>query len=257
MVYNGRSDEVTEETYMGRLEGKVAIITGGAKGQGAVEVELFANEGATVVFGDVLDDEGRKVEARVAELGVRVEYIHLDVTSEEDWQQAVDLAESKYGSLDILVNNAGITMRHQELEITSEDWDRVMDVNAQGGVPGNQVCRPRDASGRRRLDSQHILDSRYGGTNPGFARLRGVEGRRARVHEVHCRPLGCRQDKGQLHTSGPHRHGHDPGDRLGRTPTSRSSAFRWDDSASRRISPMARSTSRRTSRHSLRLQSLS
>ena len=127
---------------MGRLEGKVAIITGGAKGQGAVEVELFANEGATVVFGDVLDDEGRKVEARVAELGGKVEYVHLDVTSEEDWQRAVDLAESKYDSLDILVNNAGITMRHQELEITSEDWDRVMDVNAKGVFLGTKYAVP-------------------------------------------------------------------------------------------------------------------
>ena len=127
---------------MGRLEGKVAIITGGAKGQGAVEVELFANEGAVVVFGDVLDDEGKKVEARVAELGGRVEYIHLDVTSEDDWQRAVNLAESKYGSLDILVNNAGITLRHRDLDVTSEDWDRVMEVNAKGVFLGTKCAVP-------------------------------------------------------------------------------------------------------------------
>ena len=127
---------------MGRLEGKVAIITGGAKGQGAVEVELFANEGATVVFGDVLDDEGRKVEAKVAELGSKVEYIHLDVTSEDDWQRAVDLAESKYGSLDILVNNAGIAIRHSDLDVSSEDWDLMMDVNAKGVFLGTKYVVP-------------------------------------------------------------------------------------------------------------------
>ena len=127
---------------MGRLEGKVAIITGGAKGQGAVEVELFASEGAVVVFGDVLDDEGRKVEAKVAELGGKVEYIHLDVTSEDDWQQAVDLAESKYGSLDILVNNAGITLRHEDMDLSSEDWDRTMDVNAKGVFLGTKYAIP-------------------------------------------------------------------------------------------------------------------
>ena len=127
---------------MGRLEGKVAIITGGAKGQGAVEVELFASEGATVVFGDLLDDEGRKVEAKVAELGGKVEYIHLDVTSEDDWRLAVDLAESKYGSLDVLVNNAGIAIRHRELDVSSEDWDLMMDVNAKGVFLGTKCAVP-------------------------------------------------------------------------------------------------------------------
>ena len=95
-----------------------------------------------MVFGDVLDDEGRKVEARVAELGGRVEYIHLDVTSEDDWQRAVNLAESKYGSLDILVNNAGITLRHRDLDVTSEDWDRVMEVNAKGVFLGTKCAVP-------------------------------------------------------------------------------------------------------------------
>ncbi len=127
---------------MRRLEGKVAIITGGAKGQGAAEVELFAGEGATVVFGDLLDDEGKKVEARVAELGGKVEYIHLDVTSEADWQRAVDLAESKYGSLDILVNNAGISLRHRDVDAPPEEWDLTMDVNAKGVFLGTKYAVP-------------------------------------------------------------------------------------------------------------------
>ncbi len=127
---------------MGRLDDKVAIISGGAKGQGAAEVELFAAEGAKVVFGDVLDDEGKKVEARIAELGGEVEYVHLDVTSDEDWRKAVDLAESKYGRVDILVNNAGISLRHQDMDISNEDWDNVMDVNAKGVFLGTRHVIP-------------------------------------------------------------------------------------------------------------------
>ena len=127
---------------MGRLEGKVAIITGGARGQGEAETALFASEGAKVIFGDILDEEGKRVEARVAELGGEVEYIHLDVTSEDDWQRAVDLAESKYGKLDILVNNAGISLRHQDMDVSSEDWDQIMNVNAKGVFLGTRCAIP-------------------------------------------------------------------------------------------------------------------
>ena len=79
---------------MGRLDGKVALISGGARGQGAVEARMFAAEGACVVFGDILDDEGRRVEAEIRELGGQATYVHLDVTSESDWQAAVDAAVS-------------------------------------------------------------------------------------------------------------------------------------------------------------------
>ena len=127
---------------MGRLDGKVAIITGGARGQGEAETELFAAEGAKVIFGDILDEEGKKVEARIAELGGEVEYIHLDVTSDDDWQRAVDLAERKYGKLDILVNNAGISLRHHDMDVSSEDWDKIMDVNAKGVFLGTRHAVP-------------------------------------------------------------------------------------------------------------------
>ncbi len=127
---------------MGRLDGKVAIISGGARGQGAVETELFAMEGAKVIFGDVQDEDGRKVEAKVAELGGDVEYVHLDVTSEDDWQRAVELAETKYGKLDILVNNAGISMRHSDMDVSSDDWDTMMDVNAKGVFLGVKYAIP-------------------------------------------------------------------------------------------------------------------
>src|SRR5262247_1700053 len=93
---------------MARLAGKVALISGGARGQGAVEARMFVQEGAKVVFGDILDEEGKQVEAAIRAQSGEATYVHLNVTREEDWQRAVHTAESTYGKLDILVNNAGI-----------------------------------------------------------------------------------------------------------------------------------------------------
>src|SRR5215510_8648359 len=94
---------------MGRLDGKVALISGGARGQGAVEAQLFAREGAKVVLGDLLDAVGKQVEEEIRQQGGEATYVHLDVTSEADWVEAVGTAVNRYGTLDILVNNAGIS----------------------------------------------------------------------------------------------------------------------------------------------------
>lgn len=127
---------------MGRLDGKVALISGGARGQGAVEAELFAREGAKVVFGDVLDAEGQNVEAAIRQAGHEATYIHLDVTQEADWQRAVQTAVSTYGTLDILVNNAGILRRENIEETTRELWDTVLAVNATGVFLGTKYTIP-------------------------------------------------------------------------------------------------------------------
>ena len=127
---------------MGRLDGKVALISGGARGQGALEAELFAAEGASVVFGDLLDDEGRAVERRITEAGGAAVYVHLDVTSDSDWTQAVELAESSYGKLDVLVNNAGIANVEKIEETTEELWDRIMQVNTKGVFLGTRKVLP-------------------------------------------------------------------------------------------------------------------
>jgi len=127
---------------MGRLDGKVALISGGARGQGAAEANLFAREGAKVVFGDVLDDQGKQVEAEIHEVGGEVLYIHLDVTREADWVTAVETAVSRYGKLDILVNNAGITIRKSIEDTTEEDWDRIMAINAKGVFLGTKQAIP-------------------------------------------------------------------------------------------------------------------
>ena len=94
---------------MGRLDGKVALISGGARGQGAVEAKLFAREGAKVVLGDLLDEVGKQVEEEIQQQGGEATYVHLDVTSEADWVEAVGTAVNRYGKLHILVNNAGIS----------------------------------------------------------------------------------------------------------------------------------------------------
>ncbi len=134
---------------MGRVDGKVVLISGGARGMGAEEVGLFAREGAKVVFGDILDDLGRQVEADQRAAGHDCTYARLDVTSESDWQAIVALAEERYGKLDALVNNAGISIsveggaRNIPLEETTEEqWDRVMDVNSKGVFLGTKAAIP-------------------------------------------------------------------------------------------------------------------
>ena len=127
---------------MGRLEGKVALISGGARGQGEAEARLFANEGARVVFADILDTEGKKVEAEINETGGEAKYIHLDVTSESEWNAAVKEAVNSYGKLDILVNNAGISIGKNVEETTLEEWDLVQDVNSKGVFLGTKAAIP-------------------------------------------------------------------------------------------------------------------
>ena len=115
---------------MGRLDGKVALITGGARGMGKSHVRHFVAEGARVVFGDVRDDQGRYVAAGLGEQSCR--YIHHDVTAEDDWAAAVALAAEAFGRLDVLVNNAGILTFAPIAEMPLADFRRVLEVNAVG-----------------------------------------------------------------------------------------------------------------------------
>jgi cyclopentanol dehydrogenase len=135
---------------MGKLDGKVALISGGARGQGAAEAETFAREGARVVLGDIRDAEGQKVEAAIRAVGGQAVYVHLDVTSEADWRSAVQTATDRFGRLDILINNAAIIIPRVPIEErTVEEWDRVMAVNARGVFLGTKHAIPamRQAGG--------------------------------------------------------------------------------------------------------------
>ena len=125
-----------------RLEGKVALITGAARGQGAAEARMFAQEGAKVILADVTDQEGMAVAAEIAEAGGDALYVHLDVTNEDEWDSAVQSAVASFGKLDILVNNAGIWRRGNVLETSSEQWDDIMNVNAKGVFLGTKAAIP-------------------------------------------------------------------------------------------------------------------
>ncbi len=124
-----------------RLEGKVAIITGAAGSMGAEEARLFAREGAKVVIADVFDDDGRQVEAEIAETGGEAIYVHADVTSEDDWEHLISETVSQYGKLDILVNNAGVSGGSPEIDkLDFDEWVRIMDVNATGVFLGTKYA---------------------------------------------------------------------------------------------------------------------
>ena len=126
-----------------RLDGKVAIITGGASGMGAEECRIFAREGAKVVIADVSEDLGRQVEAEIAESGGDAVFMHLDVTSEDEWDAAVNATVERYGKVDILVNNAGISGTHHPDHMSTEAWDNFMEINAKGVFLGMRSVIPQ------------------------------------------------------------------------------------------------------------------
>ena len=125
-----------------RLKVKVALISGGAKGQGKVEAQLFSKEGAKVILGDILDDLGQEVAKDIQDTGGEATYVHLDVTNETDWKSLIEIVLKKYGRLDILVNNAGILIRKGIEDTTSEDWSRIMAINAKGAFLGIKSAIP-------------------------------------------------------------------------------------------------------------------
>jgi cyclopentanol dehydrogenase len=117
---------------MDRLKGKVALISGGARGQGAAEARLFVNEGAKVVIGDVLDDQANLLAREINAKARAAVAVHLDVTRGTDWRNAVSACEKEFGGLDILINNAGI-FNTSGLEDTSEElWDAIVNINQKG-----------------------------------------------------------------------------------------------------------------------------
>ena len=126
-----------------RLDGKVALISGAAHGMGAVEAKLFAAEGAKVVIGDILEEEGKQVEAEIVESGGEAVFVKLDVTKEDDWSAAVERAVSRFGRLDILVNNAGISSRGVDDPESLENWDRIMNINSTGVFLGTKHAVPK------------------------------------------------------------------------------------------------------------------
>ncbi len=122
---------------MGRLEGKTALITGGARGQGAAEARLFAEEGANVVLTDVLDEDGERTADAIG-----ADYLHHDVTSEQEWAAAVAHAVALHGGIDVLINNAGIYAQTTLVGSELEEYRRVIEVNQIGVYLGMREVAP-------------------------------------------------------------------------------------------------------------------
>jgi 3alpha(or 20beta)-hydroxysteroid dehydrogenase len=124
---------------MGRLSGKVALITGAARGQGAAMARAYVAEGARVVLADVADEAGKQV---ADELGEAARYQHLDVSSEDDWAVATEATLGTYGRLDVLVNNAGILRFSAIVETSLADYERIIGVNQTGTFLGIRAAVP-------------------------------------------------------------------------------------------------------------------
>jgi 3alpha(or 20beta)-hydroxysteroid dehydrogenase len=202
---------------MGKLDGKVALITGGARGMGASHVRTFLAEGAKVVFGDILEDEGRTL---AKELGDGCLFVPHDATSEDGWIAIVDRATSTFGGLDILVNNAGILAFQPVADMTVEDFRRFLEVNLVSQWLGIKHASPVMGEGGSIINISSVNGMFGGAGMTGYSASKfGVRGltksaalelgqRRIRVNSVHpggvATPLvGLTPDDIQEYTRGP------------------------------------------------------
>ena len=127
---------------MNRLDGKVAFISGAARGIGAATARLMVEAGAKVAIGDVLDERGRETARTIAGAGAAAMYTQLDVTREEDWTVAIAATVARFGGLDILVNNAGLFLGKGIEEASLDEWHRLCAVNLTGVFLGTKHALP-------------------------------------------------------------------------------------------------------------------
>jgi NAD(P)-dependent dehydrogenase (short-subunit alcohol dehydrogenase family) len=151
-----------------RLQGKVALITGGSHGMGAAEARMFAREGARVVVGDVRDGDGKAVVDAITVAGGQACFARLDVTRETEWQQVIAFTVETFGTLDVLVNNAGISGGIDPDIMSTSAYDRLMDVNARGDFLGMKHAIP-------------VMQQAGGGSIVNISSISGIAGQ-ATVH---------------------------------------------------------------------------
>ena len=148
----------------GRLEGKVAIVTGGGAGMGAAECRLFAREGAAVVVVDLYEEGGREVVEQIHADGSAASFVKMDVTAEEEWNALLSSTLEAHGRLDVLVNNAGLSSTSEADPDSTDGWHRIMDVNATGVFLGTK------------LGSQAMLSAGNGGSIVNISSIYGFVG---------------------------------------------------------------------------------
>jgi NAD(P)-dependent dehydrogenase (short-subunit alcohol dehydrogenase family) len=148
-----------------RLENKVALITGGASGMGASMVRTFAREGAKVVVADMLEAEGKQIAAEITQANGAAIFQKLDVSSEAEWQAAIDATLAAYGKLDILINDAGISGSAVDDLFDSGSWEKIMAVNATGTFLGMKFAIP-------------LMKKAGGGSIVNISSISGVTGQR-------------------------------------------------------------------------------
>ncbi|WP_195430411.1 glucose 1-dehydrogenase [Clostridium sp. D46t1_190503_E9] len=174
---------------MERLKNKVAIITGGARGMGASHVRLFASEGAKVVFTDLNEEQGRILEK---EIGANVKFIKQDVTDAASWEKVVEDTEKIFGQVNILVNNAGISINKPLLEITEDEYRKIVDINQVSVFLGTKaVAASMKKSGNGSIVNISSMNGLVGGaigyTDTKFA-VRGM----TKAAAIQLSPLGIR-----------------------------------------------------------------
>ena len=168
---------------MNRLDGKIALISGAGRGIGAATAKLMIEAGAKVIIGDIIEKEGQELAEK---LGPNASFIRLDVTMEEDWERAVDLAKSSFGGLDILANNAGLFLGRDFSDVSLDDWNRLASVNMTGVWLGTKIAADALAErGASSLQGSAIINT---------ASIAGLvtrpfifddQGRRNTIHEIH------------------------------------------------------------------------
>ena len=198
--------EAPEETGMNRLDGKVALISGAARGIGAQTAIRMCEAGASVMIGDILEERGRQTVAEIGKAGGKAAFVPLDVTTEAGWTAAVDATTKTFGKLDILVNNAGIFLGRSFEEASLDEWHRLVSINLTGVFLGTRVAAPalreaglKSAHGSAIVNLSSIaglvgsqLDQLYSLTKGGVTTFTkstalyfGRRGDRIRVNQIH------------------------------------------------------------------------
>ena len=192
-----------------RLKNKVAVVTGGSQGIGKAIGKMFAREGEQVVVAARMEEKLRRVQSEIEGDGGQALAMTTDVGREEDVERLTEATVERFGGLDVLVNNAGIGLRRPVDDVDMVDYDRVLDTNLRGHVPGVPVWRSADEETWARVDHQCRLSARCGRESPEYG-VCGDQGRHHRMHAGACGRAGPFSDSREYHQPRRHPGGPEP-----------------------------------------------